>query len=40
MLDIRTDRLRIRMMRERDAEIVAAYRNDPEIAAMQDWDLP
>jgi len=28
------------MMRERDAEIVAAYRNDPEIAAMQDWDLP
>ena len=28
------------MMRESDAEIVTAYRNDPEIAAMQDWDLP
>ena len=40
VLDIRTARLRIRMMRESDAEILTSYRNDPEIAAMQDWDLP
>ena len=28
------------MMRESDAEILVAYRNDPEIAALQDWELP
>ena len=27
-------------MRESDAEIVVAYRNDPQIATLQDWDLP
>jgi RimJ/RimL family protein N-acetyltransferase len=39
-MDLSTPRLRIRMMREADAAIITAYRNDPEIAAMQDWDLP
>jgi RimJ/RimL family protein N-acetyltransferase len=28
------------MMRPTDAEILADYRNDPVVAAMQDWDLP
>jgi RimJ/RimL family protein N-acetyltransferase len=39
-MELRTSRLRIRMMREDDAEVLTAYRNDPEISAMQDWDLP
>jgi RimJ/RimL family protein N-acetyltransferase len=39
-MELRTPRLRIRMMRDTDAETLTAYRNDPEIAAMQDWDLP
>jgi RimJ/RimL family protein N-acetyltransferase len=39
-MELTTQRLRIRMMREADAEIVTGYRNDPDIAALQDWDLP
>ena len=39
-MELRTPRLRIRVMRETDAEILTAYRNDPQVSAMQDWDLP
>ncbi len=35
-----TRRLRVRFLRSDDAEWVAAYRNDPEIAKFQDWELP
>lgn len=37
---LRTDRLVLRRLRRDDAEVVAAYRNDPEIARYQGWDLP
>jgi RimJ/RimL family protein N-acetyltransferase len=40
MLPLHTERLVLRLMLPTDADIVVAYRNDPEIAAMQDWDLP
>jgi len=40
MLPLRTDRLVVRAMLPTDAHTVAAYRNDPDIAAMQDWDMP
>ena len=36
----RTDRLTIRAFVAEDAESVAAYRDDPEVARYQDWDLP
>ena len=35
-----TPRLVVRMMRESDAPVVAAYRDDPAINVFQDWDLP
>lgn len=37
---LRTDRLVLRRLRRDDAEVVAAYRNDPEIARYQGWDVP
>jgi RimJ/RimL family protein N-acetyltransferase len=37
---MRTERLLLRMMRPGDAETHAAYRNDPEVARHQLWDLP
>ena len=40
ILPIRTERLDIRMMRPADAESLAAYRNDPEVARHQGWQLP
>jgi RimJ/RimL family protein N-acetyltransferase len=40
VLPLHTERLVLRTMLPTDADIVADYRNDPEIAAMQDWDLP
>ena len=40
LLPIRTERLDIRMMRPADAESLAAYRNDPEVARYQGWELP
>ena len=40
MLPIRTARLTVRLMRAADAEALAAYRNDPEVAKHQLWDLP
>lgn len=39
-LPLRTDRLLIRMMRTSDAPRFAEYRNDPEVARYQLWDLP
>lgn len=35
-----TERLRLRIMRSSDAAAFAAYRNDPEVARFQAWDLP
>lgn len=35
-----TDRLTIRFPRESDIDTLTAYRNDPQVAALQDWDLP
>jgi RimJ/RimL family protein N-acetyltransferase len=40
MLPLRTARTTLRMMTSDDAEVVAAYRSDPEVARYQDWDLP
>ncbi|AXH97284.1 GNAT family N-acetyltransferase [Ornithinimicrobium avium] len=37
---IRTERLLVRMLREEDVDVLTAYRNDPEVARLQDWDLP
>ena len=37
---MRTDRLTIRSMHLSDAAVVAAYRADPEVSALQDWPLP
>lgn len=36
----RTQRLTIRAFRPDDAETLAAYRADPDVARYQDWDLP
>lgn len=40
LLPIRTERAVVRWMTADDAELVTAYRNDPEVARHQDWDLP
>ncbi len=37
---IHTERLTIRLMRSSDTVALLAYRNDPEVAALQDWELP
>ena len=37
---LRTDRLLLRMLREEDVEALTAYRNDPGVARLQDWELP
>lgn len=39
-LPIVTPRLTVRMMTPDDAEVLVAYRNDPEVARHQLWDLP
>jgi RimJ/RimL family protein N-acetyltransferase len=39
-LPLRTERLVLRMPIEADAPAVVAYRNDPEVARFQDWELP
>jgi RimJ/RimL family protein N-acetyltransferase len=39
-MELRTPRLRLRMMLVTDAEVLTEYRNDPQISALQDWDLP
>ncbi|MEY4176021.1 MAG: hypothetical protein RI900_3186 [Actinomycetota bacterium] len=35
-----TDRLVLRLPHEADADAICRYMNDPEVAEMQDWDLP
>lgn len=35
-----TERVTVRMLREDDAPVVAAYRSDPAVNELQDWDLP
>lgn len=37
---LQTPRLLLRMLREEDIDVLTAYRNDPEVNALQDWDLP
>lgn len=37
---MRTARLEIRMPRASDVDALTAYRNDPEVARLQDWELP
>lgn len=37
---LHTERLVIRLLRSDDAAAFAAYRNDPEVARFQAWDLP
>ena len=39
-LPIRTERLLLRPFAVEDAPTFAAYRNDPDVAHLQDWDLP
>ena len=40
VLPIRTERLLLRIMRPGDAAVLAAYRDDPDIARYQEWSLP
>lgn len=40
ILPVRTPRLALRVMRLADAEVLASYRNLPDIARYQDWQLP
>ena len=37
---LRTERLVLRRLRPAEAPVVAGYRNDPEVARFQDWELP
>lgn len=37
---LRTERLTLRFPRTEDVGILAAYRNDPDLSAYQDWELP
>ncbi|GGK81369.1 GNAT family N-acetyltransferase [Ornithinimicrobium pekingense] len=37
---LRTERLLVRLPREDDVDVLTAYRNDPEVARLQDWELP
>ena len=39
-VELRTERLVIRRLKEDDAEAFAAYRDDPNVARLQGWDLP
>lgn len=37
---LRTERLVVRMLTASDVETLTAYRNHPQVAALQDWELP
>lgn len=39
-LPLVTERLTLRLMEAADAPALAAYRNDPEVAALQGWEVP
>jgi len=40
ILPLRTERLVLRALRGPDAAVIHGYRNDPEVARYQDWDMP
>jgi RimJ/RimL family protein N-acetyltransferase len=40
ILPVRTERLVLRVMQPGDAAVLAAYRDDPDLARFQDWPLP
>lgn len=40
VLPLTTSRLRLRVMHPADAAVFTAYRNDPDTARFQFWDLP
>ena len=37
---LRTERLVLRPLRADDVDTILDYRNDPQVSALQDWDLP
>lgn len=37
---LQTERLLIRLPRAEDVDTLTAYRNDPQVNALQDWELP
>ena len=37
---LQTERLTVRILRAQDIDTFTAYRNDPQVNALQDWDLP
>lgn len=37
---LRTDQLHLRLVGPQDVAALTAYRNDPQVAALQDWELP
>ncbi len=39
-LPLTTDRLTVRMMRSEHSNRLVAYRNQPEVARFQDWEVP
>jgi RimJ/RimL family protein N-acetyltransferase len=40
MISLKTIRLSLRPLQEKDLEAFAAYRSDPEVARYQSWDTP
>jgi RimJ/RimL family protein N-acetyltransferase len=40
VLDLRTERLRLRLLRDEHVDAFVAYRNDPRLAEYQAWELP
>ena len=37
---LRTERLTLRLVEDKDIDALVAYRNDPVVARLQDWELP
>ena len=37
---LRTERLVLRSLQPQDVDVLVAYRNDPQVSALQDWELP
>ena len=40
VFNLETKRLIIRTFRDSDLEVILAYRNDPDVARYQGWDIP
>ena len=36
---IRTEHLTVRLLHDGDVDALTSYRNDPEVSALQDWEL-